>query len=130
MSSELALERAESQEVQDFAQQMIDAHTATTEQLTPIAEALEVAPPSEPNAMQQLMIAHLGTLEGAAFDTTYLEHQVLAHEAAVASYVTASDLVQDQALQDFVAQNLPAIQEHLQMAQQMMAQGTMTGGGN
>ena len=62
-SSELALERAGSEEVRTFAQTMIDAHTATTEQLTPIATELGVTPPTETMAAAQLNIARLETLE-------------------------------------------------------------------
>jgi putative membrane protein len=124
-SSQLALERAESQEVRDFAQQMIDDHTATTEQLTPLASELGVTPPTEPNPMQQFMLAHLQTLQGADFDTAYMRHQVLSHSAAVDAFTTATmGAVQNQALLDFANQNLPIIQEHLTMAQEMA--GTMT----
>ena len=62
-SLELALERAASEEVRTFAQAMIDAHTATTEQLTPIATELGVRPPTETMAAAQLNIARLETLE-------------------------------------------------------------------
>jgi putative membrane protein len=128
-SSRLAMQRAESQEVKDFAQRMIDDHTKTTQQLTPIAEELGVTPPSETTAMNQLMLAHLETLEGSAFETAYLEQQVLAHEAAVSAFTIASDAVQNQALKTFVSQNLPVLQEHLQMAQELM-RSAMAGGGN
>lgn len=129
-SSRLAVERAESQEVRDFAQRLIDDHTNTTQQLIAIAEELGVTPETETTAMNQLMLNHLQTLEGAAFEHAYLEQQVLAHEAAVGTFTIASDAVEDQALRDFVAENLPSLQEHLQMAQQMMQQSTMTGGSN
>jgi putative membrane protein len=119
-SSQLALEQAESQEVKDFAQQMIDAHTATTEQLTPIASELGVTPPTELNPMQQFAITHLQTLQGAEFDSFYLRHQVTAHAAAVDAFTSATTgAVQNQALVDFANQNLPIIQEHLTMAQAM-----------
>jgi putative membrane protein len=124
-SSQLALERAESQEVKDFAQRMIDEHTATTEQLTPIASELGVTPPTELNPMQQFMVAHLQTLQGADFESAYMRHQVTAHAAAVDVYTTATmGAVQNQALVDFADQTLPVIQEHLTMAQDMA--GTTT----
>mgnify|MGYP002779123410 CR=1 FL=1 len=124
-SSQLALEQAESQEIKDFAQMMIDAHTATTEQLTPIAGELGVTPPTEMNPMQQFMVAHLQTLQGANFDSAYMRHQVTAHAAAVDAFTTATmGAVQNQTLVDFATQNLPIIQEHLTMAQEMA--GMMT----
>jgi putative membrane protein len=124
-SSQLALERAESQEVRDYAQQMITDHTATTEQLTPIASELGVTPPTEPAPAQQFMLAHLQTLQGADFDTAYLRHQVLAHQAAVDAFTTAAaGGVQNQSLVEFASQNLPTLEQHLAMAQQMAGQTT------
>jgi putative membrane protein len=124
-SSQLALQQGESQEVKDFAQRMIDEHTATTEQLTPIASELGVTPPTELNAMQQFMVVHLQGLQGADFDSAYMRHQVTSHSAAVDAFTTATmGAVQNQALVDFANQNLPIIQEHLTMAQEMA--GTMT----
>jgi putative membrane protein len=119
-SSQLALEQAESQEVKDFAQQMITDHTATTEQLIPIASELGLTPPTEMNAMQQFMIAHLQALQGADFDSAYLRQQVVSHSAAVEAFTTAAaGGVQNESLVNFASQNLPVIEEHLSMAQSM-----------
>jgi putative membrane protein len=119
-SSQLALEKAESQEVKDFAQQMITDHTATTEQLTPIAGELGVTPPTEMNPMQQFMIAQLQGLQGAEFDTAYLRQQVVSHSAAVEAFSTAAaGGVQNESLVNFASQNLPIIEDHLAMAQSM-----------
>lgn len=112
-SSELALARASSEEVRAFAQRMIDDHTATTEQLTPIAEELGVTPPTETTAAAQLDIAYLETLEGEAFDTAYMEQQRLSHEAAVAAFEIAAETAQNEALKAFAAENLPIIQAHM-----------------
>ncbi len=119
-SSELALERAASEEVRTFAQDMIADHTATTEQLTPIAEELGVTPPTETTAAAQLDIAYLETLEGAAFDTAYMEGQLVSHESAVAAFEIASKTAQNEALRAFATENLPIIREHLEMVQGMM----------
>jgi putative membrane protein len=119
-SSQLALEQGESQAVKDFAQMMIDDHTATTEQLTAIAGELGVTPPAEPNPMQQFMLVYLQGLQGAEFDTAYLRQQVVSHSAAVEAFTTvATGGVQNESLVNFASQNLPVIEEHLSMAQSM-----------
>lgn len=119
-SSELALERASSEEVRTYAQTMIDHHTMTTEQLTPIAGELGVTPPDETTAAAQLDIAYLETLEGAAFDTAYMEQQRVSHETAVAAFKIASETAQNAALKAFATENLPIIQGHLTMVQEML----------
>lgn len=118
-SSELALERATSEAVRTFAQDMIADHTATTEQLTPTAEELGVTPPTETTAAAQLDLAYLETLEGEAFDAAYLEQQRVSHEAAVAAFEIASETAQNAALKEFATENLPIIEEHLTMVQEM-----------
>jgi putative membrane protein len=119
-SSQLALEQAESQEVKDFAQMMIDDHTATTEQLTAIAGELGVTPPTEPNPMQQFMLVYLQGLQGADFDTAYMRQQVVSHAAAVEAFTTAaSGGAQNESLVAFANENLPTIEQHLTMAQGM-----------
>ena len=119
-SSELALGRAASEEVRTYAQTMIDHHTMTTEQLTPIAEELGVTPPGETTAAAQLDIAYLETLEGAAFDTAYMEQQRVSHEAAVAAFEIASETAQNADLKAFATENLPIIEEHLTMVEGML----------
>ncbi len=109
----LALEKSSSDAVKQYARKMIDDHTATTEQLTPIAEALGVTPPAETTAAAQLDIAYLETLEGEAFDTAYMAQQRLSHEAAVAAFEIAAETAQDEALRAFATKNLPVIQAHM-----------------
>lgn len=122
-SSQLALQNAESQEVKDFAQQMVTDHTATTEQLTAIASELGVTTPTEMNPMQQFMIAYLQTVQGADFDTAYMRQQVVSHHGAVEAFTTATaGGVQNESLVNFASTNLPIIEEHLSMAQQMAGQ--------
>jgi putative membrane protein len=122
-SSQLALERAESQEVRDFAQRMIDEHSQTTEQLSAIAQELGMTLPTEASAMHEFMLAHLASLQGAEFETAYLQQQVIVHQAAVNAFeAAAAGAVQNEELQAFASENLQAIQEHLQMAQQLAGQ--------
>ena len=90
---------------------MIDDHT-TTEQLTPIAEALGLTSPTRTTAAAQLDIAYLETLEGEAFDAAYMAQQLLSHEAAVAAFEIAVETAQNKDLRAFATANLPIIREH------------------
>lgn len=81
-SSELALESASSEDVRSYAQMMVEDHTRLGEAVAQVASELGVTPPTEPGAAQQLMLAHLSGLEGAAFDQAYLMQQVMSHQGA------------------------------------------------
>ena len=114
-SARLAVENAESQDVKDLAQTIIEDHTKAESQLLQVAEGLDAKPNSEPTSAQQLMLNYLGTLSGTEFDAAYLEQQVVAHQEAVGLFEIASGLVQDQQLKAFVDETLPVLQEHTQM---------------
>lgn len=119
-SSRLAVQNAQSQEVQSFAQKLIDDHTKATSQLIAATEGLGIRPTADMTQAQQLKVNYLRTLQGPEFEAAYLEQQVLAHEEAVSLFETASSMVQEQQLQAFIEQTLPVLQEHLQMAQELM----------
>jgi putative membrane protein len=119
-SSRLAVQNAEGQEVKDFAQKIIDDHTKATSQLIAAVEGLDIRPTADMTQAQQLKVNYLGTLQGPEFEAAYLEQQVLAHEEAVSLFETASSMVQEQQLKTFIDETLPVLQEHLQMAQELM----------
>jgi putative membrane protein len=115
-----AVQNAQRQEVKDFAQKIIDDHTKATSQLIAAVEGSGVQPTTDMTAAQQLKVNYLGTLQGPEFDAAYLEQQVLAHEEAVSLFETALSMVQEQQLKAFIEETLPVLQEHLQMAQELM----------
>ena len=85
-SSELALERAGSDEVKDFARMMIRDHGELNEQLKAVAAARGLTVPAEiAGPPAQHMEAVMGA-EGDRFDQAYLDHQVQAHAEAIALY--------------------------------------------
>jgi putative membrane protein len=125
-SSRVALEKAQRQDVKAFAQQMIDQHTATTAQLKRTLSAAEVdaTPPTQLDAAHEAKLKALKSAGGSAFDSTYVQQQVIAHEQAVAlhqGYASAGDNPQ---LQQFASEMAPKVQHHLQMARALGASGS------
>lgn len=85
-SSELALERAGSDEVKDFARMMIRDHGELNEQLKAVAATRGLTVPAEiAGPPAQHMEAVMGA-EGDRFDQAYLDHQVQAHAEAIALF--------------------------------------------
>ena len=118
-ASQLALEQSDNSAVKAFAQKMIADHNETTAHLKPIAKAMGVTPPAKTNAAAQLEINYLKTLSGGAFDSAYIEQQVVSHEAAVGAFQIATKTAQNAELKAFAKKYLPVIQGHLKMAQQL-----------
>jgi putative membrane protein len=112
-ASKLAITRTKSAKIKSFAQMMVDAHTATSNALKPIAASLTVDPPAQLDSDHQGMIDDLNKVDAKDFDKKYLDQQTSAHNKAL-------DLMEDEAehgengdLKAFAAATAPKVQEHL-----------------
>jgi putative membrane protein len=119
-SSQLALEKAQSDEVKTFAQQMIADHTANTQKLTQVVQSGGGSmPEAKLDDRHQAIIEQLQGASGAEFDAAYIDAQVQAHQEAVALMTTYSEGGDNEALKGFATQALPVIQSHYEMVQKM-----------
>jgi len=71
----------------------------------------------------------LRSLRGAAFDTAFANAMVDAHNQAIGLLELAQGQAQHEELRSLIASTLPALREHLQIAQSL-AGGTATGSSN
>jgi putative membrane protein len=113
-ASKIALERSKVQPVKDYAQMMIDAHTATSAELKPLAASSMVTPPS---ALDNDHMAKLDDLRKATvedFDDKYIDQQTDAHENALNTLKDFANNGKDAGLQAFAAKTAPAVDAHLQ----------------
>lgn len=124
----LALQKSASDAVKQYAQKMIDDHTANGEELMRLASSKGVTLPARPDAKQMAMMTKMQKLSGAEFDMMYVkEAGVKAHEKMEKLYMKESAGGTDADAKAFAARTLPAVQMHLQMARDMMMNG-MRGG--
>ncbi|MFB2833168.1 DUF4142 domain-containing protein [Floridanema evergladense] len=118
--SQLALERASSSEVKQYAQRMIDEHTQATNQLAQIAAQKGITLPRQLDAQHQQIERQLRQLSGASFDRAYMRAMVNDHAQTVALFQRQTEQGQDQDLVSFASTLLPAIQQHYAMANGMV----------
>lgn len=117
-SSKLAATKAASAKVKTFAEQMIKAHTGSTEKLKTAAAAASpaITPTPALTPAQQAKIDELSSKSGADFDKAYAAAQVDAHQAtldAVKAYSSSGDVP---SLKAFATQLVPIVTAHLNMA--------------
>lgn len=117
-SSQLAKEKAQSDEIRQFAERMIEEHTAATEKLTRVAQedAAAVVNPyldARTNSMQNALEA----AQPGEFDAQYVRMQVQAHEEAILLFDAFAG--REGALGAFAAEMLPVLREHLDMVQSL-----------
>ncbi|WP_127752836.1 DUF4142 domain-containing protein [Devosia sp. 1566] len=114
-SSKLALEKAERDDVKEFAQHMIDEHTANSEALTDAVAAtgIEIAVPTVLDPVHQQM---MDTLEASTdFDMDYLKMQYQAHQDAISLFSSYAEAGEAGPIKEYAAASLPALNMHLEM---------------
>lgn len=113
MSSQLALEKSQSQTVIAFAEQMIVDHQAAGERMTVAAGAEGVTPTATLMPDHQAQLDNLNASAPQDFDAAYFGAQLAAHTEAVSLFEGYSTQGPDGMLKEFATDTLPTLQEHL-----------------
>ncbi len=122
-SSRLALQKATDPAVKAFAQHMVDDHGKTGKELASLAASKGVQLPDGPSLMQKAKLKLLEAADGANFDRRYSETMGLAaHRDTIALFQKASTGARDPDIKAFATKTLPALRQHLEMAQKLPAQ--------
>jgi putative membrane protein len=118
----LALQRASSQQVRDYAQHMIDEHAKVNQELMALAKQKGVTPPKTIGQKNEAVRAKLAKLSGSEFDKAYMQEAgVKAHAQQEALFRRQAEQGQDPDSKAFAAKVLPTVQAHLQEAQKQGA---------
>lgn len=125
-SSKLALEKAKSPEVKQFAQMMIDHHGKTSAEMkTVLASAgIQMTPPAALDERRQGMVTELRQASADQFDTAYLDQQTAAHNEALDLHRGFAENGDNPALKAFAAKTAPIVQQHLDKAKQLDESGS------
>lgn len=104
-----------------FAQHMIDDHTKTTKELKQQLQSAkaDTGAPSAMSKPQQKMLQRLKGMKGDALVAEYRKEQVSAHQKAVDLFRAYSNTGDNEGLKAWAGKTLPALEEHLKMAQQL-----------
>ncbi|CAJ0865935.1 hypothetical protein R20233_01275 [Ralstonia sp. LMG 32965] len=119
-ASQVAITRASNPDVRAFAQRMVKDHTTVGDELKTLAGKKGITVPDSLPADERAKVDKLSALEGAKFDKAYADEVgVKAHKEAVSLFDKASKDAKDPDIKAFFSHNLPALREHLQMAEQL-----------
>jgi putative membrane protein len=125
----LALERAASADVKQYAQRMIDDHTKSNNELMQIAQGRGVTLPTEPNAQHRAMMRKMEKLSGADFEREYMRSQLKDHEKMTALFERQGRSARDAEVKAFAEKTLPSLHEHHQMARDVATKVGVTTAG-
>lgn len=118
----VALDRSQNKDIIDFANRMIDDHSAVIDQAVALVTKLNVTP--QDNAVSQSLLDQsketlkkLNSVSGADFDKTYIDNEVAYHEAVIGA---VKNLLIPQSnntdLKELLEAVLPALEIHLDHA--------------
>ena len=122
-AGKIATQKGVSDEVKQFGQQMVDAHTKTTQELTSIVQQknIKVELPTKLDTKHQKLIDDLNSASAQDFDKTYAKQQVDGHQAAVKLFKRYAARGDDADLKAFAEKTLPTIEHHLDAAKKLPA---------
>jgi putative membrane protein len=120
---QLALQKASSPQVKEFAQRMVTDHTQANQDLMQLGKSENLTLPTQLDAKHKSEMGRLSAMSGNAFDAAYMQHMVQDHKKTVADFQKQAQSGSDPALKTFAQKYLPIIQQHLQMAETSVAKG-------
>lgn len=113
-AGKLAMKRASSDGVRQFAEIMLEDHSRANEKLTAIASQKNLSIPKAPNDSERRKLARLQKLSGEAFDQALLAQERQGHQEAIALFSKQAESGSDPDLRKFASDTLPKLQQHLQ----------------
>ena len=116
---QLALTKASSPKVKEFAQSMVDDHTKANEELKSLAQTKNITLPSTISEEKQKDYDKLAEKSGADFDKAYSEFMVKDHKDDVDQFKKAAEKCEDAEIKSWAAEKLPVLEGHLSMAQSL-----------
>jgi len=126
-NGEQAKTKARSQRVKDFADRMIQDHTAAKNEASHLADQLSIAP-QEDETSRSLVSANdamrdsLAKLKGADYDKAYVDNEVAVHEQVLnALDQQLIPNAQNAELKTLLERVRPTIQSHLDHAKQLQS---------
>jgi putative membrane protein len=113
----LAGEKAQSDQVKQFAQRMVSDHGKANDELKTLAQNKNISLPTDPGAKHKATKDRLSKMSGAAFDKAYMQEMLNDHRKDVSDFQKESRSGKDPDVKAWAAKTLPTLQEHLQLAQ-------------
>ena len=121
-TAKIALGKSANPEVKGFAQRMVDDHTKAQAEVQALAKAKGVELPTELNVKYKAKSAMLQALKGEIFNRTYIKQSGRTDHLDTHSKLKGSlDELKDPDVKALVTKIRPIVEQHLIMAEEMIA---------
>lgn len=113
---QLAQEKAQSDDVKQFAQRIVTDHSQANSDLLSMGDKMSLTLPTALDDKTQKEKDKLSKLNGAKFDKEYMKLMVDDHQKDVDEFQKESQNAVNSDVKGFAAKNLPTLQQHLDLA--------------
>jgi putative membrane protein len=114
---QMAMQKAASPDVKNFAQQMVQAHTQAQDQLKKVAAAHNMTLADQLDQQGQKEADKLSKLTGKPFDVAYMAFNIPAHHQTLVEMRRCQPLLKTADLRAWDVATIPVVEAHLKMAQ-------------
>jgi len=122
-AGQLAEQRAEDQNIKQFAQMLVKDHQQAQQQLQQAAQGIQqgsqASQEKELGPVHQAMLQELQKKQGRQFDRAFLYGNVAGHTKDVLMFRDAAQELQNPQLKQYAQQTLPTLRKHLEEAQRL-----------
>lgn len=126
--SQLASQKASSDDVKQFGQKMVEDHTKLGNAMSEVAQQVGVKPPDGLSKKDKQLIAKLQTLSGPQFDEAYIKAMVKDHKKDDSAFKIEAQQAENPAVRQVAQQGEPIVANHLQMIEQIAQTHNVEGG--
>jgi predicted outer membrane protein len=113
----LAIQRAASNAVRDFAQRLVIDHSAANAELAGLSAQKGISLPQSLLPKHAAMRDRLSGLSGPDFDRAYMQQMVSDHNEDIAAFQREAQSGSAPEIKAWAAKTLPTLQQHLALAQ-------------
>jgi len=118
----LAAQRASRQDIRQFANQLVQDHSANLNQLNQMADRNRWKNGERMDQEHQQLFQKLAALQGQQFDNEFLQKMVEGHKKVAEIFKHASENCKNAEIKQYATQTLAAIRQHEQEAQRLSGQ--------
>jgi len=112
-SSKLAADKAQSQQVKDFAANEVTEHTQVGDKLKTVAAEMSIEVPAQRDAKFQKMYDALNAKSGAAFDRLYLSDMKTIHHTDGGLFAEEAKTTQNADMKAFATETVGIVKRHI-----------------
>jgi len=129
-AGQIAVQKAQDDQIKQFAQMLIKDHTQANQQLKQIAQSANVQLEEKLDAVHQAKLQKMQKCPASEFTRKYVFDQAAGHTNDVLEFQYQSQNAQNPQVKQFATQILPKLQQHLKHANDLAMQqvGGATGG--